>query len=150
MPSDEEIQAVIDVLFNMGSLRYAYELRMLDEAYKFSSVPRIAIHFGRLPKRLSTGWSKRQFDEDFREPVRIALEQAARIRKERKKAIDIYPVNANAVSLGAGKWALSFIWVLPVPTSLKDLTVPTKPTVGSDRKHKHTWSRRASRKAQKS
>jgi hypothetical protein len=37
VPSDEEIQAVIDVLFNMGSLRYAYEVRMLDEAYKFSS-----------------------------------------------------------------------------------------------------------------
>jgi hypothetical protein len=39
------------------------------------------------------------------EPVRIALEQAATIRKERKKAIDIYPVNANVVNLGSGKWA---------------------------------------------
>jgi len=71
MPTQEEVQAVLDVLFNEKSLRWEYELRMRHESYRFSSVPKVAIHlFGKIPKRLFTGWAKTRFDEHYREHVR--------------------------------------------------------------------------------
>jgi hypothetical protein len=107
VPKRDEVQAVLDVLFLSKSINEEYELRMWHEAKRFSDVSPLGKLKGQKPKRLYEGWAKNRFDEQFRELVTFALEQAEKVRKG-KKAIDIYPVNANIVEIQRDNWGVEF------------------------------------------
>jgi hypothetical protein len=107
MPKDDEVQAVLDVLFNHKTLRWEYELHMWHEAKTFQKNNPEPWDFllRKTPERMFVMWAKYRFDEDFKDIVYEALEQAEKVRKG-KKAIDIFPVNAHAVRIDRNKWGV--------------------------------------------
>jgi hypothetical protein len=94
-PDPDEVQAVLDVLFNSRRIRVEYELQMRVLAKRYSP-PKINPFSRKLPKRLHVLHAKHEFEREFRDIVRVALEQVKEVRKG-KKAIDIFPVSANVV-----------------------------------------------------
>jgi len=100
MPGPEEVQAALDVLWASKNINHEFETRMwMDRKSKldYQSISMFQKAKGRLPSRPVPGCAKQDFDDTFRPLVTLALEQAERVRKEKKGAIDVQIPTANIV-----------------------------------------------------
>jgi hypothetical protein len=105
MPEEEEIQAVLDVLFLSKTINWEFELKARRESGGKLDYTIKDKLLGRLPTRYSPGWTKHLCDEALRHLVIFALEQAERVR-EGDKAIDIYPPTAVIVQIQNGAYGV--------------------------------------------
>ena len=105
MPKEDEVQAVLDVLWLSKNIRWEFEQKMWREAKSqmdYTFTDRLK---GRNPSRYYPGWAKNECDKAFRELITFGLEQAEKVRKG-KKAVDIYPPTANVVQIQSSQWGV--------------------------------------------
>jgi hypothetical protein len=107
MPTQDEVQAVLDVLFLSKSISMEYEHLMRLEEETHTKISPIRKLMGERPKRGRLGSSKAAFDLAFRDLVHLALEKAEEVRSG-KKAIEVYPINAHVVQVASGNWGIEF------------------------------------------
>jgi hypothetical protein len=98
MPDEDEVQAVLDVLFLSKNINWEFE-----QAARHKSASKLDYTFkdklmGRNPTRIYPGYTKHLCDQAFRNLINFALEQAERVR-DGNNAIDIYPLTAVVVQI---------------------------------------------------
>lgn len=105
MPSEDEVQAVLDALYISKSLNSIFEQRMWDQAKSKSDYTMSMKLKGVNPSRYWPGWAKGEFDKAFRDIVTLGLENAEKVR-EGKSAIDVYPLTASIVQIQRSQWGV--------------------------------------------
>lgn len=105
MPSEDEVQAVLDALYISKNLNWAFEQRMWDQAKSKLDYTISMKLKGINPSRYWPGWAKGEFDNAFRDIVMLGLENAEKVRKG-KRATDVYPITASIVQIQRSHWGV--------------------------------------------
>jgi hypothetical protein len=107
MPTPNEVQAALDMLFVSRSLRWDMEHSMWHQANSNLNAPsKLSRFFGKRADPMPVMWTKTEFDERFKDIVTVALKQCEKVREGGKTPTEIYPVNAHLVQLGNDRWAV--------------------------------------------
>jgi hypothetical protein len=105
MPSEDEVQTVLDALYISKNLNWMFEQKMWDEAKRKADYTMSMKLKGINPSRYWPGWAKGEFDKAFRDIVTLALENAEKVR-EGKSANDVYPLTASIVQIQRSHWGV--------------------------------------------
>jgi hypothetical protein len=101
VPNHNEVLAALDALWNHRDVRTRYD------GQDYSTISKVSQLFGKSPRRPDKDMAaaKLAFEKMYYKSMYEALEQADKIRAH-KTLNEIYPVNANVIGLGNGKYAV--------------------------------------------